>query len=62
MHNFIEYSDSYSKASGSLWLYCRDKLALTDAGTADNFPGNSVSLKFKQKNNWYNRCCRYKKY
>ena len=54
MHNFIEYSDSYSKASGSLWLYCRDKLALTDAGAADNFPGNRY--------NRYNKCCRHKKY
>ena len=48
--------DNYSKASGSLWLYCIDKLALTDAGAADNFPGNSLSLKLKQKNNWCKRC------
>ena len=25
MYNFIEYSDSYSKTSGSLWWYYRDK-------------------------------------
>ena len=25
MYNLIEYSDNYSKTSGSLWQYCRDK-------------------------------------
>ena len=24
MYNLIEYSDNYSKASGSLWQYCKD--------------------------------------
>ena len=24
MYNFIEYSDNYSKTSGSLWQYCKD--------------------------------------
>ena len=24
MHNLIEYSDNYSKTSGSLWQYCKD--------------------------------------
>ena len=56
MHNFIEYMDNYSKASGSLWLHCRDKLALTDAGAADNFPRNRLSVEFKQKSNWCKRC------
>ena len=27
----------------------RDKPALTDAGAADNFPGNSASFNFEQK-------------
>ena len=27
----------------------RDEPALTDAGTLDNFPGNSTSFKYKQK-------------
>ena len=49
MYNLIEYSDNYSKASGSLWQYYRDQPALTDAGALDNFPGNNTSLKFKQK-------------
>ena len=25
MYKFIEYSDHYSKVSGNLWQYCRDK-------------------------------------
>ena len=25
MYNLIEYSDNYSKTSGSLWQYCRDE-------------------------------------
>ena len=29
MNNLIEYGDNYSKKSGSLWQYYRDKPALT---------------------------------
>ena len=25
MYNLIEYSDNYSRTSGSLWKYCRDE-------------------------------------
>ena len=25
MYNLIEYSDNYSKITGSLWQYCRDE-------------------------------------
>ena len=52
MYNLIEYSDAYSKASGSLWQYYWDEPAL-DANdniidfSADN--NNSISLKFKQQ-------------
>ena len=52
MYNLMEYSDNYSKASGSLWQYCRDEPALTDDGAIKNFHAdhnNSVSFKFKQK-------------
>ena len=49
MYNLIEYSKNFSKASGSLWQYCRDEPALTDAGAIANFPGNSASFKYKQK-------------
>ena len=31
MYNLIEYSDDYSKTSGSLWQYCRDEPALDAA-------------------------------
>ena len=51
MHNLVEYSDSYSKTSRSLWQYYRDELALANAGTIVNFhaDNNSASFKFKQK-------------
>ena len=51
MYNLIEYSDNYSKTSGSLEQYYRDELALTDAGAIANFHAadNSASFKFKQK-------------
>ena len=49
MYNLIEYSDNYSKTSGSLWQYNREEPALTDAGALDNFPSNSDSFKYKQK-------------
>ena len=52
MYNSIEYSDNYSKISGSLWQYYRDEPALTDAGDIKNFhadDNNSASVKFKQK-------------
>ena len=32
MYNLIEYSDSYSKTSGSLWQYCKDIPALNNNG------------------------------
>ena len=50
MHNLIEYSNNYSKASRSLWQYYRDEPALNDADATLNFPGNKSSFKFKQKN------------
>ena len=37
MYNLIECRDNYSKTSGSLWKYCRDKPALTDAEVIANF-------------------------
>ena len=48
-YNLIEYSDNYSKRSGSLWQYYRDEPALTNDGAADDFPSNSTSFKFKVK-------------
>ena len=49
MYNLIEYSNNYSKASGSLWQYYKDEPTLTDAGALNDFLGNSASFIFKQK-------------
>ena len=61
IYNLIEYSDTYSKTSGSLWQYYRDERvsnnndAIIDS-PADNI--NSIPFKIKQKitgqtgNNW----------
>ena len=45
----VEYSNNYSKTSGSLWQYYRYEPALNNAGALVDFPGNSASFKFKQK-------------
>ena len=49
IYNLIEYSNNYSNGSGSLWQHYKDETALHDAGAPDNFPGNIVSFKYKQK-------------
>ena len=41
MYNLIEYSDSYSKTSGSLWQYYKDD--------PSNNIADSESFKFKVK-------------
>ena len=47
MYNLIEYSDSYSKTSGSLRQYCRDIPAL-------NNNGNIVSFNEANATDWFN--------
>ena len=52
MYNLIEYSNNYSKASGSSWEYYRDELFLDANNAIAKFPAdnnNSASFKFKQK-------------
>ena len=44
MLNLIEYSDNYSKTSGSLWQYYRDEAVLIDAGIIVDFTGNDTDL------------------
>ena len=44
MYNLIEDSDNFSKNIKKFTA-----TALTDAGTLDNFRGNSASFKYKQK-------------
>ena len=52
MYNLIGYSDAYSKASGNLWQYNRDELALGNNINTIDFPANnnnSGSFKYKQQ-------------
>ena len=49
IYNLIEYNDNYSKTSGSLWQYHRDKPALENNGNIVNFSGNRLSFKLKAK-------------
>ena len=44
MYNLLEYSRSYSKASGSLWNYCRDEIDEVDDNALD-----STSFQYKTK-------------
>ena len=52
MYNLIEYSNAYSKTSGSLWEYYGDEPALDNNDNIIDFPAdnkNSISFKFKQQ-------------
>ena len=51
MYNLIEYSDNYSKASGSLWQYCKEISAVNNDGDIVDFNGANAtdSLILKQK-------------
>ena len=52
MYNLREYSDNYSKTSGSLWQYYRDPSFLDNNGAIADFSANndnSASFKFKTK-------------
>ena len=51
MYNLIEYSDNYSKTSGSLWQYCKEILAVNDNGDIVYFNGANAtdSFNFKTK-------------
>ena len=51
MYNLIEYSDNYSKTSGSLWQYCKDIPAVNNAGDIVDFDGANAtdSFNFKTK-------------
>ena len=51
MYNLIEYSDNYSKTSGSLWQYCKEIPAINNNGAIVNFDGDNASdsFNFKQK-------------
>ena len=50
MHNFLEYSDNYSKTLETLWQYYTDEPALYNDSAIFGFPdadNNSTSFKSK---------------
>ena len=51
MYNLIEYSDNYSKTSGSLWQYCKYIPAVDNDNAIVNFTDNNLtdSINFKVK-------------
>ena len=49
MYNLIEYSDNYSKTSGSLWQYCKDIRAVNNAGDIVDFDGANATDLFNFK-------------
>ena len=51
IYNLIEYSDNYSKTSGSLWQYCKEIPAVNEAGNIADFDGANAtdSFSFKKK-------------
>ena len=54
IYNLIEYSDNYSRTSGSLWQYCKEIPAVNDDDNIADFNGANAtnSFNFKTKNNW----------
>ena len=46
LYNLTEYSDNYSKTSGSLWQYCKDIPAVNDARTIVDFNGANATDSF----------------
>ena len=49
MHNLVEYSDNYSKTSGSLWQYCKDIPAVNNNGNILNFNEANTTDSFNPK-------------
>ena len=51
MYNLIEYSNNYSKTSGSLWQYCKDIHAVNNNGNIVDFNEDNAtdSFNFKTK-------------
>ena len=50
MYNLIEYSDNYSKISGSLWQYCKEIPAVNNKGNITDFNGTNATDSFNFKN------------
>ena len=49
MYNLIEYSDNYSKTSGSLWQYCKDIPAVNNNDEIIDFDGANATDSFNFK-------------
>ena len=51
MYHLIEYSDNYSKKSGSLWQYCKEIATIDNNGKIVDFNGanSTESLNYKTK-------------
>ena len=49
MYNLIEYSDNYSKTSGSLWQYCKDIPAVNNNDNIVDFNGANANDSFNSK-------------
>ena len=49
LYNLIEYSDNYSKTSGSLWQYFKDIPAVNNDNEAVNFTANNLTDSFNFK-------------
>ena len=49
MYNLIEYSNNYSKTSGSLLQYCKDVPAVNDNGNIANFNEANATDSFNSK-------------
>ena len=49
LYDLIEYSDNYSKTSGSLWQYFKDIPAVNDSGNIVEFNGANATDSFNFK-------------
>ena len=49
MYNLMEYSDNYSKTSGSLWQYCKDIPAVNNNNAIVDFTDNNLTDSFNFK-------------
>ena len=47
MYSIIEYSDNYSKTSGSLWQFKRNEQNMNNENPADVTADDSTSFKYK---------------
>ena len=53
MYNLIEYSNIYSKISGSLWQYYRDETISDDINNSIDFPANKQGKQKEMAQNMF---------